>query len=262
MAGEAKTQKFLIGEATLMIGPMADVFNLMPATHSVGMVKNLAVSVETGNVELTQGIENVPIFSVQNQFTPSGSAEVYEYTARNLAYGLGLDATGAAYDEPASSGPFTLNAAVNAAATSIVLSTGQGTSFAVGDWVIMQMGEDQIYTGKVTAKATDTLTVDRATPAGVTWASATTRVFKARSIGAAGGTTTFLGAKAVVMNPGQAAPTTLIFPKIRITKGFNLAIGTSDFGNLPFEFQPYPLVQTDALYSSFDAGEVFKVIMT
>jgi hypothetical protein len=262
MAGEAKTNKFLIGEATLMVGPMASVFDLQPTAHSLGLVKNLAVAVETGNVELTQGIENVPIFSVQNQFNPSASCEVYEYTARNLSYGLGLDASGVAFDEPAASGPYTLNTLVAAAATSIVLATGQGATFVVGDSVIMQVGEDVIYTGKVTAKVTDTLTVSPATPPVITWPIATTRVFRARAISAAGGNTNFLSAKAVVMNPGALAPTVILFPKIRVSKGFNLAIGTQDFANLPFEFMPYPLTASDTLYSQFGPGEVFKVVMT
>ena len=264
MAGEAKTNKFLIGEATLMIGPMASVFDLQPTAHSIGLVKNLAISVETGNVELTQGMENTPIFSVQNQFNPSASCEVYEYTARNLAYGLGLDASGAAYDEFASNGgPFTLTTAVAPAATTVPLTAGGGTTFVVGDWVIMQMTEDQIYTGRVTAKATDSLTVTPATPTGVTWATAATRVFRARYIPAIGGNTNFMSVKAVVKNPGaNAAPMVVLFPKVRVTKGFSVSVSSSDFGNLPFEFMPYPLVASDTLYSSFDAGESFRVLMS
>lgn len=261
MAGEAKTNKFVIGEATVMIGPMATVFDLMPTTHSLGLVKNFAVQVETGNVELTQGIENVPIFSIQNQFNTSGSFEVYEYTARNLAYGLGLDASGAAYDEPASSGPYTLNTAISTSTTAVVLTAGQGTTWVAGDWCILQQNEDQVFAAKVASKSTDTLTLDRAVPGtSVTFATATTRIWRAKGIGASGGNTNFLGMKVSVTMPDVAKPAVLLFPKVRITRGFNMSIGTSDFSNLPFEFTPYPLVSTDALFSSFGTNEVFKLI--
>lgn len=260
MAANAKTNQFMIGDATIMVGAMADVFNLMPDKHGLGLTKNLAVRLETGNVELTQGISQTPVFSVQNQFSASGSFEVYEYTARNMAYGLGLNATGSAYDALTNSGPFLLDTAVVAAATSIPLATGAGADWQVGDWVIMQQSEDYVFTAKVTAKTTDTLTIDKATPAGLTWAVDTTRVFRGRSVGAVGGENNYLSLKAVVITPNDKRPVPVLFPKIRITRGFDLSLGSSDFSNLPFEFQPYPLTPEDALYSSFAQGELFKVL--
>lgn len=261
MAANAKTNQFMIGDATIMVGAMADAFNLMPDKHGLGLTKNLAVRVETGSVDLTQGISQTPIFSVQNQFNTMASCEVYEYTARNLAYGLGIDASGAAFDPLASNtGPFTLATPSAAASTSVALSTGQGTTFAIGDWVILQQSEDYVFAAKVTAKTTDTLTIDRAIPTGLTYAVAATTVFRARSIAAVGGRNTFLSLKAAVIMPRDKRPVPVIFPKVRITRGFDLSLGSSDFSNLPFEFQPYPLTPEDALYSSFEPGEVFKVL--
>ena len=261
MAGSAKTNQFMIGDATIMVGPMASVFDLMPDKHSLGLTKNLAVRVETGSVDLTQGIAQVPIFSIQNQFNASGACEVYEYTARNLAYGLGLDASGTGFDPAAgSTGPFLLTTPAAAASTSVELATGGGTSFAVGDWVVLQQSEDYVFAAKVTAKSTDTLTIDRAIPTGLTFAVATTTVFRARNVGAVAGQNNFLAIKAVAIMPKDKRPVPILFPKVRITRGFDLSLGSSDYSNLPFEFQPFPLTPEDALYSSFAPGEVFKVL--
>lgn len=261
MAAAAKTNQFMIGDATIMVGPMASVFDLMPDKHGLGLTKNLAVRVETGSVDLTQGISQTPVFSVQNQFNSSAACEVYEYTARNLAYGLGLDASGVAYDPvTGSTGPFLVASPIAPAATSVPLATGSGTPFAIGDWVVLQQSEDYVFAAKVTAKTTDTLTIDRAIPAGVTFAVATTSVFRARNVAAIGGQNNFLSVKAIAIMPKDKRPVPILFPKVRITRGFDLSMGSSDYSNLPFEFQPFPLTPEDTLYSSFAPGEVFKVL--
>jgi hypothetical protein len=260
MAANAKTNQFMIGDATIMVGAMADVFDLMPDKHGLGLTKNLAIRVETGNVDLTQGISQTPIFSVQNQFSPMASCEVYEYTARNLAYGLGLDGSGAEFDANLTPGPFMLASNVVAAAVSVPLAVGAGSGFVVGDWVIMQQAEDYIFAARVTAKTTDTLTIDRAVPTGISYAVATTRIFRARSIGAVGGQNAFVSVKAAVIMPKDKRPVPILFPKVRIARGFDVSLGSSDFSNLPFEFMPYPLTPEDTLYSSFGVGEVFKIL--
>lgn len=260
MAAAPKTNQFMIGDATIMVGPMASVFDLMPDKHGLGLTKNLAVKVETGSVDLTAGISQTPVFSVQNQFNPMASCEVYEYTARNLAYGLGLDASGTAYDAALTPGPFSLATPAAAASTSVALATGAGAGFAIGDWVILQQSEDYVFAAKVVSKATDTLTIDRAIPAGLTFAVATTTVYEARSIAAVGGQNNFMSVKAVAIMPKDKRPIPILFPKVRITRGFDLSMGSSDYSNLPFEFQPFPLTPEDALYSAFAPGEVFKVL--
>lgn len=262
MAAAPKTNQFMIGDATIMVGPMASVFDLMPDKHGLGLTKNLALKVETGSVDLTAGISQTPVFSVQNQFNPMASCEVYEYTARNLAYGLGLDASGVAYDQAAAgvTGPHTLASACAAGSTSVVLTAGQGVNYTVGDWVILQQAEDYVFAAKVTAKVTDTLTIDRAVPTGLTYATATTTIYRARSIAAIGGQNNFMAVKAAVIMPKDKRPVPILFPKVRITRGFDLSIGSSDFSNLPFEFQPFALTPEDTLYSSFGVGEVFKIL--
>lgn len=260
MAAAAKTNQFMIGEATMMVGAMADVFNLMPDKHGLGLTKNLALKIETGSVDLTQGIAQTPIFSIQNQYNPMASCEVYEYTARNLAYGLGFDASGSTYDALTAPGPFLLSAPSAAASTTVTLEAGAGAGFSAGDWVIMQQAEDYIFVAKVASKATDTLTLDRAVPAGLTYATATTRVFRARALSGIGGQNNFVSVKAAVIMPKDKRPVPILFPKVRITRGFDLSTGATDFSNLPFEFQPFALTPEDALYTSFEPGATFQIM--
>jgi hypothetical protein len=98
MPGESKTTEFLLSQATIMVGPQAKVFELTPALHGIGLVKNVQVTADIGFVELTQGLANQTVSSVNNMINTKISAEVYEYTARNLAYGAGLDASGSGFD--------------------------------------------------------------------------------------------------------------------------------------------------------------------
>lgn len=58
MAGEAKSTSFVLGTATVMIGPRADVFELTPEEHSIGLVKNFTLSGDPSYLDLTHGVRN------------------------------------------------------------------------------------------------------------------------------------------------------------------------------------------------------------
>ncbi|TIT61156.1 MAG: hypothetical protein E5W90_32965, partial [Mesorhizobium sp.] len=65
MAGNAKTNKFLLSTATVMLGALADLHKLNPAEHSIGLVKNFQLTGEAQFTELTQGIRNAVVMSVR-----------------------------------------------------------------------------------------------------------------------------------------------------------------------------------------------------
>ena len=54
-----------------------------------------------------------------------------------------------------------------------------------------------------------------------------------------------------LIDPSKNLPITLVFPKVKITRGMNLNFTTDNFGNMPFEFTPYSMVAGDALYNDF-----------
>ena len=51
--------------------------------------------------------------------------------------------------------------------------------------------------------------------------------------------------------PEDNEPVTLIFPKLRIQKGFSLAFTTNQYANMPYEFTPFDLVPADVHYDTF-----------
>lgn len=256
MAGEAKTNAFLLSTATVMIGPTADLFKLHPASHSIGLVKNFQMIAEPSYTELTQGVKNNIVFSTLTSNPVRCSMEAYEFTAKNLAYGLGLD--GSSLDLVAA--PLLTNASIAAAATTALLADAGDTSedFTAGTWVMIQeAGSDRVHVAKLSGNATHATGVTTLTftgfptPADVTFAAGS-KVFRVNRIDVGSkAEQPFLGAKIIGILPEGNKPIAILIPKIRITKGFALAFQSDQYGNLPFEFTPYELVSTDTFYSEF-----------
>lgn len=262
--GLAQTAQFLLATGTLMIGPSSKVMELTPALHSLGLVKNVAAVADPQFAELTQGVQNDVVYSVNTNNQVRISAEVYEHTNRNLAYGVGLDGSGT--DFAMSSQATTLASQMTASAVANV-ATGDGADFEAGDWLIIQDvtdgNMDKIHVGKVASVASDavTLATGYAVPTGVTF-PAGSRVYhipKPITLGA-GNSMPALGAKIVGVLPEGNEPVTLVFPKVRITKGFSLSFAGDNFQNLPFEIVPYALLPTDPYYADFGGakGRVFR----
>jgi len=246
MAGEAKTTDFMLGTATVMFGPTADVFDLTPAEHGVGLTKNVSVTTEPSFTDLTQGVKNTNVYSVMTGNSVRAAMEVYEYTAANMLYAQGLD--GSAHVIP--TGTSTLATPVVALDTTIDVETGDGANFTAGDYVIIQSGaKDKNYVRKIVSIATDVITVDSALPDVI----AAGETVKAASVVGLGDKSVmpFLGCKIVGLTADED-PMTLIFPKVRITAGFNIQFSTDDFQNMPYELTMYDLVTSDPLYSTFN----------
>ena len=215
MAGEAKTTKFMLGTATVMLGPSAEVFDLTPEEHSVGMTKNVSITSEPAYTDLTQGVKNSNVFSVMTSNAVRAALEVYEYTAANMLYAQGLD--GSAFTAP--TGASVSVGVTNAAAADIDVDTGDGANFTVGDYIVVEDGAiDKVYVRQIASIATDTITVS---PAFVNAIPAGSAV-RASSLVAVGSKddTAFLGCKIVGVT-AENEPMTLIFPKVRVTAGFN-----------------------------------------
>jgi len=263
MAGESKTTEFLLSQATIMVGPQAKVFELTPALHSVGLVKNVQVTADIGFVELTQGLANQAVSSVNNMLNTKISAEVYEYTARNLAYGAGIDASGAGYD------PLTVSATLASAIASGVITAiplVSATGVSAGDYVVLQDVNipDRVFAGKIASISSNTLTL--ASGYGMSsdnlgWTVANTNVLKVQNIrvGSLAKQNRF-GIKIVGILPESGQPATLIFPKAAITKGLSMSFQTDNFSNLPFEFTPYTLAAAETFYADFGPMKTWSIL--
>lgn len=246
MAGTANTNTFMLGTATVSMGlDTGSVFDLGPA-QSIGLVKNFTVTSEPSYVELTQGVKNTIVSTVLNKNTVRATMEVYEFTAQNLTYGLGLDGSTVAAKTIAT----TLASALTNSAVATVAST---TGFAVGDMVMLidSTSDDKVWVRKIASiQAGTSLTFSTNIPASVTIPSGSAvKVVNKVKVGDRSNQP-FLNAKvAGVLADGT--PVVVLFPKLRLTKGFNMAFSSDNFGNLPFEFAIYDPVTTDPYFSDF-----------
>lgn len=244
MLGEAKTSSFMLGTATVMIGAQSELFDLTPANHGVGLVKNFRITAEPSYTDLTQGVKNQVVYSVMTGNVVRASMEVFEYTGRNLGYALGL--------EGSSILPQTVSTTVGplVAAASTSLTVADETGFAANDTIMIELGDadDQVLVRTVSAVSTGVITLNDAVHVAVP-AGAVVR--KSNVIGV--GTKLdqpFLSAK-VVGEIADGSKVVLLAPKIRITNGFSVGFTTENFDNLPYEFAFYDLVTTDPHYAQF-----------
>lgn len=267
MAGEAKTTSFMLASATLMIGPQASMWDFTPANNSIGLVKGVEVSTNPSYVELTQGPKGQVVYSSMVANPVSVKAQVYEYTAANLAYGLGLEGYNLV-------SPTVTNATLTAGltgntstpVTTLTMSapTDLTASLTAGAWISIQGQDkalDRLHVAQLSANATVTGTgpyVHTLTFAGFGLktgnnfsAGDKVLIMSPLDVGVKSDSP-FHAAKIVANLPDTKQPVAIYIPKCRVTKGFQLGFTTDNFGNMPFELQCYDQVPADPWYSSFN----------
>jgi hypothetical protein len=177
--------------------------------------------------------------------------EVYEYTAQNVAYGLGLAGT-----FPKQTISSTVDSEVSSG-SDIDVAAGDGTDFAVDDFIMIKNdSEDDFIIRQITAIATDTLTVNAAF-ADTVVAGAT--VLKVNSIGAGSKTEQPFYSAKIAGKLANGEPIVMLIPKLRIVQGFNLAFSSDDYANMPFEFTVYDLVDDDPHFAFF-GGDTARIM--
>lgn len=368
MAGEAKTNAFNIGTATVMLAPLGiNPETLTPEKNSIGLVKNFTVSSTDQYTDLTQGIQNDIVWSEKTGSEITASMEVYEYTASNLAYALGISG-----NELVEGEKFSVK---SASGTELVVAAGNslGSDFIEGDRILIQSksAEDLVYLGKVesvdyvaasnpevslettnhqlfaklntlmagkgnltvsagylklvvgssavvsfsepfqtafgmadgtgpitgseyitidnklsdegisdsdelsitidgqkyavtakTSPAVDTsakytITLSEAIPADMVFAEGDMAKKVVLLYVGSRESQPFLCAKVVGILPDGKTPVTIIFPKIRITNGFNIGFQSDTYSNMPFEFTPFRMVKSDPQYEEHKDGMLY-----
>ena len=253
MPGLSKTNEFLLGTATVMLGAEADLFDLN-STNSIGLVKNFTISTDPAYTELTQGVKNTLVASVLTQNTVRASMEAYEFTAQNIAYALGL------------SGTFTKKTVTSTLANAIAdddtdfdVAASDGANFAVDDYVMIKADtEDNFVIRKIVSILTDAITVNA--PFGQVIASGSEVLVVNKTDGGSKEDQPYYSAK-IAGKLANGEPMVLLLPKVRITQGFNLAFTSDDYSNMPFEFTVYDPVSTDTHYAYF-GGASFHAYRT
>lgn len=245
--GTAISSKFLLGTATVMIGPQNNAFDLDPTDNGIGLVKNFSCTSVPTYTELTQGITNSRVASVMTGIDVKATMEVFEYTAKNLTFGLALDGSAVVTQTKTSTTTVAIAGTPAVPVTSVTVT--DGTQFAVNQWIMLSDGDTgNIAVTQVTVIALDVLTVSPGIGQSIA-SGATVNVVNMVDVGSRV-TQPYLSAK-VVGELGDGSYATLILPKVRIVKGFTLAFMTNAFGNLPYELEVYDLTPSDTLYSQF-----------
>jgi len=245
--GIAKTDNFLFGQATVMLGPQTEAFDLTNA-QSIGLVKNVKVMQDSGFAELAQGTQGSIVMSLRNSAAMRLSFEAYEFTSQNLAYGLGLDGSALAAVTIAN----TVNGVIVGDNVEDELVVTSGTSFVIGQWISIAVNDGYAESSlmrKIMNKVTNTLTLNAPIPTGVTVPNgAAVAVVNAVKVADKSQQPPFLSAK-IVGSLANGQIVTLLIPKVRITKGFDMSFGNQDFGNLPFELAVMDLTSADTGYA-------------
>lgn len=251
MAGEAKSNAFMLGTATVMVGPLADLMALNDA-HSIGLVKNITVKTTPGFTDLTQGVKNSLVYSVMTSNEAGVSGEMYEYTGRNLSYGAGLDGSAVTPAPVATTVSAAYAAPVNPATEGLTsLSVLAAGTIAAGDYIFIQpVGTENVIVRKVASVASNVLTLDRGLPIAVA-IGATVRKVNVIALGSTADQP-YLSAKIVgVLASGETVA--ILLPKVRITSGLSLGFKTDNFDNMALEMKIFDLVPADPFFSMFQA---------
>ncbi len=259
-----KTNNFQFSMATLLVGLPGTLRTLTLDANSLGLVKNVMIDSTQTTVELTQGLTNDIVASFVNDLKVKCTAEVYEYTARNIAYGMSMDGSQAGLSPMAP--PTALAAAVLGGATTFTLTGDQTLQFPAGGLGYLQEGlDDAVFnfgvTSSVFATGITTVTITNY-PVPATMAFSTARgnaggIVAIRGNSALSGNT-YLCAKILGMQSHDKSPIIIVLPKIKILKGFSFHFDNKTPGNLPFEIVPYVPLPTDIGYDP-DFAEVYTI---
>ena len=259
MAGEAKTNAFMLGTATVMLGDREDLFDFTPANHSIGLVKNFNLTVDQSYTDLGQGLTNQTVFSVKTGSKIMATMEAYEYTGKNLTYALGMEG-------------FNAGDAITASSSIIGTPTPTTTGFTmsgalagliVGDYIKIQTGNnDQVLVRKVATITGAALTFVDPLPA-IPAEGATVSKMNVIPLGSSTACEdTFVAAK-IVGTLADCSEVVLLLPKVKVTKGFNMAFNSNDFQNLPLELTVYDLLADDDHYAAFaEFGNASAMLLT
>ena len=258
MAGEAKSAAFMLGTATVMLGPPEDVFDLTPDEHSIGLVKNFKMAPEIESLPLTQGVRNTKVYEVMTGFPISATFDVFEYTARNIAYSIASEGFKTEFDTKPTGCMLSAGLVAGATTCDIISSTDISAAFTTGTWIVIQElvgGRDLVAVARLTSNgtyATNKVTLkftNHPIPMGMAFSTnARVRAMSAIGLGASYEMPN-LGMKVVGILPERNEPITLICFKVRVVKGFNLSFVTSDYGSMPFEVSLFEQVPSDPHYA-------------
>lgn len=181
--------------------------------------------------------------------TARASAELYEFTTKNIAYTAQLN--GAALT-PSTNIETTITAAVagSSGSPATTFTVASATGLAVGDWILIQdpLTPDDAVIRKIGTIATNVITPNPAIGRNLAANSVVRRV-NFTEVAAKVEQPFFSAMVHGVLANGDEISVAL--PKVRVTNGLNLSFQTNDYGNIPIELGIYDLTPTDPHFAQF-----------
>lgn len=263
---DVQKSAFSLSSATVMLGRAFtdNVFALTPEVHSVGMVSEANIGLDSSITELMNGVAQVTVDAKRTGVSASITGNVYEMTAQNFMRSQAVAGTATVVKRGVLTEPLA------AAAVSISINSdpipGESTSAitAIGDipagsTILIQRpgGEtDYVYPTKTSAVATGSgpyvvpIAGEYAIPTGMTF-PAGSRVWVVQAVGVGDiDADDLFCVKITGTLSNFDRPVTYVAPKVRMVKGFQIAYNETQYSSMPWEMKPLVL----------SAGEIASVI--
>lgn len=258
---EVQKSAFALSSATIMLGRafVDDVFSLTPDLHSVGMVSEVNVGLDSSINSLLNGVSQSEVDAKRTGVSSSITGNVFEMTAQNFMRSHAM--SGSAI--PVKRGRLT--AVAGAGGVSLVVASdpipGEATSaitalgdIPAGSTILIQRGNgetDYVFPTVTSAAATGTgpytLTLDaaHAIPIGMSFPIGA-RVWVVAPVGVGDiDADDLFCAKIVGTLSNFDRPMVYIAPKIRMVKGFGIAFNETQYSSMAWEMKPLLLARTE-----------------
>jgi hypothetical protein len=258
---DVQKNAFMLSSATVMMAPAftTDVFSLRPDLHSLGISEDVQVGVDSSLIELKAGVAQATIDAKRTNVSSSISASLREFSAANVLRSLALAST------PVVMKRGKLSAALASGAVTMSIVTdpvpGEATSdiasnadIPAGATILIQRanGTDYVFPTKSSGAATGTgpytipIAAPYAIPAGMTFAAGDSVWIINDAPIASMDADDLFGVKITGTLSNYNRPVTAIFPKVRVSKGFQISFSEKDYGSMPMELAPLLLASSEA----------------
>lgn len=251
---DVQKSAFALSSATIMIGKafVDDVFSLTPDKHSVGMVSEVAIGLDSSINSLLNGVAQAEVDAKRTGVTSSITGNVFEMTAKNFMTAHAMSGA----TTPVKRGRLT--AQLDAGAVSVSIASdpipGEATSaitavtdIPAGSTLLIQRpsGEtDYVFPTVTSAVATGSgpyvaaLDAAHGVPTGLSFpAGSRVWIVSPVPVGDIDADDLFC-AKIVGTLSNFDRPMVYIAPKLRVVKGFGVSFNETQYASMAWELKP------------------------
>jgi len=259
---DVQKSAFALSSATIMLGRafVDDVFSLTPDKHSVGMVSEANIGLDSSITSLLNGVSQSEVDAKRTGVTTSITGNVYEMTAQNFMRAHAISGTAI----PVKRGRLTV--ALTAGSTSVSIASDPipgeltssitaGSDIPAGSTILIQRGDgeqDYVFPTVTSAVASGSgpyvaaLDNDHAVPTGLSFpVGARVWIVQPVPVGDIDADDLFC-VKITGTLSNFDRPMVYIAPKVRIVKGFGVSFNETQYSSMAWEMKPLLLSRGEA----------------